>query len=904
MGRIQSNIGLVSGVDIASTVDQLISISAQPRDRLQNRLKGLEAQQVAINELTALVIGVQLQTTRLGNASSLNSIQVNSSRSDILRATANGTPALGSYSIQTIRTAQASSATSAAFTSSGDALETGQLVVRTGGFVDSNAKLEDLRGGAGVSNGRIRIIDRGGVTSEIDLRFASTIDDVVKAINSSSNLRISAKISGDRIVLTDLTGQTNGNLRVQEVGDGRTAADLGLSEINVASNSASGEDLALLTNASRLSGLRDQGGVSFRAGTDLSVVLSDGSTVNVDANQSTKPTTIGQLLTRINAANADKLEARIASNGKSIELVDKTSGGGSFTANGRLADQLGLSNISAVSGTLTGARIASAISSPLLSSLNGGAGIGEPGSISITNRSGTTTVVDLSGAESLKDVIDTINASGAGVTASFNRSKTGIAIQDVTGSTASNLIIANSDSNNTATKLQIASNVSANSIDSGSLQLRYVSEATELGKLNQGRGIQEGSIDIVNSLGQKRSIDISKLTDKTVDGVIQAIEGTGIGISARVNDAGDGIVVTDTTNGSGSFTISDRVGSSTARDLGIVGSGQSKIVEGNSVLQIEGSGTFRLDVGDTPTVQSLVQSINQSNGPLTASLLVAGSTTRILFNSRTSGEAGRIVVDGSDIGIETTTTSIGRDAVIAINPTEDTGGILVRSSTNTLDNAIEGLTLNIGAADDTPVEIRVEKDAADIEKNLQLFADQFNKVRDRLDAVASFDPSTGQTGILFGANEVLRIEQNLNRMINQTIFGAGSIRGMEQLGLSLDSTGKLRFDSGKLSQALDRDSEAVVDFFTKENSGFAAKSKSLLESLVGIDGGLLVSRNEAIQRRIEDGSRRVEFLNAKLDRERERLLLQFFRMEETIARIRNSASGLSSLQALAGEAAV
>jgi flagellar hook-associated protein 2 len=904
MGRIQSNIGLVSGVDIASTVDQLISISAQPRDRLQNRLKGLEAQQVAINELTALVIGVQLQTTRLGNASSLNSIQVNSSRSEVLRASANGTPALGSYSVQTIQTAKSSSATSAAFSSASDALETGRLVVRTGGFVDSSAKLEDLRGGAGVSNGKIQIIDRGGVTSEIDLRFASTIDDVVKTINSSTNLRVSAKISGDRIVLTDLTGQTTRNLTVQEVGEGRTAADLGLSEINTPSSSASGQDLAFLSNATRLATLRDQGGIAFRAGTDLSVNLSDGSTLNIDANPSSRPTTIGQLVNTINAADPSKLEARIASNGKSIELIDKTTGGGSFIASGSLADQLGLSNISAVNGSLSGARIVNSLSSPLLSSLNGGRGIGDTESISITNRSGTTTVVDLNGTQSLKDIIDAINNSGAGVAASFNRSKTGIAIQDVTGATASDLIISNSDSNSTATKLQIAGSVAGNSIDSGSLQLRYVSEATELSKLNQGRGVQAGSIDIVNSLGEKRSIDISSLTDKTVGGVIQAIEGTGIGVSARINDAGDGIVITDSTSGSGAFTISDRVGSSTARDLGIAGSGQPQVVGGTSVRQIEGSGTFRLDVGDTPTLQSLVQSINQSNGPLTASLLVAGSSTRILFNSRTGGEAGRIVVDGSDIGLETTTTSIGRDAVIAINPSEESGGILVRSSSNTVDNAIEGLTLNVVAADDNPVEIRVEKDSADIEKNLQLFVDQFNKVRERLDAVASFDPATGRTGILYGANEVLRIEQNLNRMINQTIFGAGAIRGMEQLGLSLDSTGKLRFDSGKLSQALDRDSKSVVDFFTKENSGFAAKSKNLLESLVGINGGLLVSRNEAIQRRIEDGNRRVEFLNAKLDRERERLQLQFFRMEEAIARIRNSASGLTSLQALAEQAGV
>jgi flagellar hook-associated protein 2 len=73
----------------------------------------------------------------------------------------------------------------------------------------------------------------------------------------------------------------------------------------------------------------------------------------------------------------------------------------------------------------------------------------------------------------------------------------------------------------------------------------------------------------------------------------------------------------------------------------------------------------------------------------------------------------------------------------------------------------------------------------------------------------------------------------------------------------------------------------------------------MLENLVGAENGLLVSRNNTLQRQIEDGNRRVQFLNAKLDRERERLLLQFYRMEESISKIRNSASGLTTLQSLA-----
>jgi len=902
MGRIQSSTGLATGIDIAKTVDQLMSVSAQPRVRLENRVKGFQTQQVAVNELTAMVIAVQLQATRLGNATTLDSTKVTSSKSDVLSATASGNPARGTYVLQSVQTAQSSTATSNAFSGPTDSLETGDLVVRTGGFVDRQTRLDELRGGTGVSNGRIRITDRGGATANVDLRFATTIDDVVKTINTSTNSRVTAKVSGDRIVLTDTTGQTTSNLIVEELGEGRTAADLGISGINVASNSATGDGLMYLGNSSRLSTLRDQAGIAFRSGTDLSVTLRDGSTLSVDANSSSSPTTVGQLITAINAVDSSKLEARIATNGKSIELVDKTSGGTTFAASGNLADQLGLTSATAVSGVLTGARVVNSLGGPLLSSLKGGSGVGTASSISITNRAGVATSINLASSDSLRDVVDAINSSGAGVTASLNRSKTGIAIQDVTGSTANNLVISNNDANNTATKLQLQGSYSANTVDSGALNLRYVSEATDLSKLNQGLGVRTGTIDIVNSLGERRSVDIGALTNKTIGGVIEAINGTGIGVQAALNESGDGIVVNDTSNGNGTFNIADRTGSSAAKDLGIAGQGQSKVVGGNTVRQIEGSGTYRLNVGNTPTLTSLVDLINQGEGPLTASLLVAGSTARILFNSRASGEAGRIAIDGSDIGIDATTTSTGRDAIVAISPTESSSGTIIRSSSNTLDNAIQGLSIRISATDTNPVELRVEKDNSNIEKNLQLFVDQFNKVRDRLGVVASFDAASGKTGILYGSNEVLRIEQSLARMINQPVNGTGSsVRTMEQLGLSLDNEGKLRLNTSKLSRAIESDPQGVVTFLTKETTGFSARSKELLENLVGVDKGVLVSRNDTLQRRIEESNRRIEFLNNKLDRERERLLRQFIAMEEAVSRIRGSSSGLASLQALASQ---
>ena len=86
MGRIQSNVGLASGINITSTVDQLMAVSSRSKTSLETRVKGLQAQQVAINEITALVVGIQLQSDRIGAASSFTTNAVSSSKSDIVSA--------------------------------------------------------------------------------------------------------------------------------------------------------------------------------------------------------------------------------------------------------------------------------------------------------------------------------------------------------------------------------------------------------------------------------------------------------------------------------------------------------------------------------------------------------------------------------------------------------------------------------------------------------------------------------------------------------------------------------------------------------------------------------------------------------------------------------------------------
>ena len=226
MGRIQATVGLVTGLPIEETVNKLIAIQARPRDLLAQRTRRLEDQRLAITQLTANLIALQVTTTRLAAASLYTARAASSSDAAVLAATLSGEPPEGTYAFTPLAKAQAQQWQSAPLASRTAALGGGTLSLRFGGFVDTPIQLDLLNGGQGVARGKLRITDRSGASAVIDLTAARNIDDVLRAINSQTAINVRAETVAGRIRLLDLTGQSSANLSVQEVDGGTTAASL------------------------------------------------------------------------------------------------------------------------------------------------------------------------------------------------------------------------------------------------------------------------------------------------------------------------------------------------------------------------------------------------------------------------------------------------------------------------------------------------------------------------------------------------------------------------------------------------------------------------------------------------------------------------------------------------------
>lgn len=1021
MGRIQSSVGLISGIPVQDTIDKLMTLAARPRTILETRVADLKAQKLAVTELTALVIGVEFAMQRLGSKDLFAKTSASVSNKDILAATITGSPAVGSFVYTPLRKAQSHQLLSQGFATKSEPIGSGEVTVQFGGFVDKGLRLDDLNGGAGVQRGKIRITDRSGANAVVDLRTALTIDDVLNAINQQDGIQVTATAEGDRIKLTDDSGQTLSNLRVQEVGASTTAADLGLGGINVSSNEALGADILNLTSASSLQLFRDGNGVSFRKGAaDLHVTHRDGTVSDIDFLALKKPatqssattdaknglnaqikltsvgtgeaydgyklvfqddaavvagdekvtvdgltkiitvkidagntraahvvsklnadssfsarftashgdggngtgavdvadtlttaggaieyyneTTVGDVIDTINRANPTKLLARISASGDSLELVDLTVGSDPFAVSslfgGRVAEELGFTS-PASGDVISGERRVAGLKTVLLDSLAGGYGIGELGTVAVTNRNGTTTNVDLSAAKTLADVVQQFNAAGAGVTARLNDARNGLLLTDTTGGT-SNLVIANGDASTTADKLKIVANVAKSTVNSGTLGLQTFNASQTLASLRNGRGISTGSFLISDTNGNSSAVNLSVLAAKTVGDVIDNINGLGIGVEARVNETGDGLVLIDTAGGSGQITVTD-VGSGTAaKDLKIAGSSIVKTINGNPTKVIDGSYTTRITLAADDSLEDLVQKLNDADGDFSASVLNSGGGTnpyRLVLNSGISGSRGELLFDGSAINMSFQETGAAQDALIMTGSLDaPVLGALIASPNNDFAGLIDGVQVSVLATSNAPQTVTIDRTADGVVSQVKLFVDQYNKLQAKMNEVASFNAEDNTSGVLFSSNEMLQIELEFGSVLGSRHFSAGSFQSIESIGLSPDAQGQLQFNEDKFRAVYQSNRESVEQFLTTASSGLSAKFVAAAERLAGRDQSVLMNRSSALQRTIDSHTRQIQAINTTLTRQREQLVKQFARLETVIGNMQSKLNWLSSVQ--------
>jgi flagellar hook-associated protein 2 len=363
-------------------------------------------------------------------------------------------------------------------------------------------------------------------------------------------------------------------------------------------------------------------------------------------------------------------------------------------------------------------------------------------------------------------------------------------------------------------------------------QIQAASAAIETPWQNQLTSLQAQDT-VFSTLGTDLSslaTSIQTLTD--ADGVFSNKEGS----SSDPNTIS--LTSSDPSAAAGSHTVV--VNSLATTSAEVTGAGAianaSDTLSGSITIAVNGkSQEFDVNSGNgNDTLSSLVSAINSAGAGVTAEILTDSSGSRLSLESNTSGAGGKISITGSLTDSTTgnnvafTSSQPGADAVLVVD------GTTITSSSNTVTNAIPGVTFQLLQADPNTAGVQVEitNDNTDINTAVGNLVTAYNQVVKDISGQVGND-SSGNPEPLAGSPVLAQLQTALSG----ALFGgsaSGSINNLTQLGITVDASasGVLDLNTDTLDAALNSNFSDVTGFF--QNTG--SFGLTLLNAVNGLGG--------------------------------------------------------------------
>lgn len=951
MGGITTGVGLFSGIDTGSLIEQLLSIEARPKALAQTRLIQIQSQQAAYLSINSQLSAIE----NLAKAFRTDNIFKNKkslvSNDAVLTANASQDALPGTYDFIVNRLVSTQQMLSGGFATSDAAAGLSSLTFEGAeARLDRDTSLADLNNGDGITRGVITI-NNGTTDTEVDLSTVGDVSEVLDALNAVTG--VTARVENDKFVIEGVTS-------ISDTGGREVLESLGL-DGSIVGTTLTGSAVYTLGTNTALSSLNDGRGLGVRntSGTDVfdfTIHIDTATDLLLDNNDltieirlgdieemvddeltvtSSAVTTVGGAIDRINQAISDaglgaELTATINETTGGIDIVDSLNRGfvvadyaqGAGSQSTAAAD-LGIAG-SHLTGSASGDRVFAGMNTTLVSSLNGGGGIsGTDGALEFRLQDGTVLNTNIAALGDLNDVVNHLNAlDPTKLSVSLNDAGNGLSIADLTTG-VDTFQIGGTGGADTATALGIAGSFSSGIAGGTDLDLAYLGTATALDSLYDGSGIGTGSFEIIDSNGIRAEITIGS-GDKTLADVIRRInQNSSLDVNARINDTGDGLIIEDTGGGAGRLEINDTDGE-VATKLRIAGKlSQEDFDAGDKFMD----GTFETNIELDPndSLEDVITAINSSDAGVSASLINTGTGStpyRLSLASEESGSDGRFLIDsgGFDLGINT--IDAGDDSRVFYGSTDPADGILISSSTNQLDGVIQGVTIDLLSTSDDPVEISITQDTESIETKIQEFVDAFNAAVEQIDFQTRFDQETEDRGTLLGDGTVIGLRNAMfSGLLRENDGFTSAFSRLSDVGIKIGSESKLEFDSEKFRTAYAEDSQAVEDLFSRRTvqttevdedatflnpdveleyseRGVMVMFEQFAETYTDSLTGILSGRDDAFDDQIALQESRIESIDARLDARREVLTRQFLAMEQAIAQFQTQGSALSQISAL------
>lgn len=193
-------------------------------------------------------------------------------------------------------------------------------------------------------------------------------------------------------------------------------------------------------------------------------------------------------------------------------------------------------------------------------------------------------------------------------------------------------------------------------------------------------------------------------------------------------------------------------------------------------------------------------------------LKVADGDYRLTLTAKETGAQRAFTVTSAPAALATEVVRTqGVDAKLSL------GSLQVTRSSNTVDDLVAGVTLQLLATSASPVTVDVAGDTEEGVARVKKLVDAVNGALATLKELSKFDPVAKKAGVLQGDSTVRRLSDELRSLVTSP-YANGSAH---DLGISIDRYGALTLDETALRTAITDDVAAVDRLFAHGGSATA-----------------------------------------------------------------------------------
>lgn len=308
-----------------------------------------------------------------------------------------------------------------------------------------------------------------------------------------------------------------------------------------------------------------------------------------------------------------------------------------------------------------------------------------------------------------------------------------------------------------------------------------------------------------------------------------------------------------------------------------------------------------VELGDDTSLEGIMKAINANTElGVQATMVNDGSDEphRLMFTSKDTGTDAAVTaisVSGNDdlaailnYGSGDSTVeqvSAAKNADISVN------GIPITSQNNTIEGAIEGVTLDLKAMpteSNTEFKLSVSRDDSVAINAVKDFVKEYNSLLDTIKKQTTFDVEAGTSSVLTGDSLIRRVENQLRSAMNGA-EGIGEIHSLADLGVTTDyKTGKLQIDDDTLSAAVKDNLNDVASFLSGEN-GISKRIDSTTNEFIK-SGGLISTSEDSINSTIRMLKTQFESASDRIDQKMDSYRKQFTQLDVMV----NQMNGMST----------